>query len=331
MKHIVSFLKNSGIVFLLGSLVTLNAKAITIIAEPEDSIAYSKNSSASIIQKMNKEQLSALVDFLLELDTIPNDLVNEIKLAAARLKNANTNFDKTRFPAADIYTGWEINNLFPEKDMLKLKKDSSITLNLKADGQDDYFHPFQGPITSFFGWRDSTQHNGIDIDLNRGDKVAAAFGGMVRIAKRFGGFGNVVIIRHYNGLETVYAHLWKIKVKTGDVVSAGQIIGLGGSTGHSTGTHLHFEIRYKGVPINPKYIVSLTEQKVQAEELVLKKTKWGLAVYPVNCKHYTIEKGDTIFEIAKRFGTTTTKIKQLNGITTGRVKLKPGQSIVIAE
>lgn len=103
---------------------------------------------------------------------------------------------------------------------------------------------------------------------------------MVRFAKRFGGFGNVVIIRHYNGLETVYAHLWKIKVKPGDIVTAGQVIGLGGSTGHSTGRHLHFEVRFKGVPINPKYLISLQDQKLLCSELTIKKSKWGIAAFP---------------------------------------------------
>lgn len=330
MIHFKKLLWCRSITSIIAIFFCFQAKAGMGFTNPEDTVS-NKQGAGSLIQNMNKEQLNALVDFLFEMDTIPKDLIAEINVAISKLKSTNMVVDKTKFLAADIYTGWEINKLFPEKDLLKLKKDSTIMINLKADGQDDYFHPFNGPITSFFGWRDSTQHNGIDIDLNRGDKVAAAFGGMVRIAKRFGGFGNVVIIRHYNGLETVYAHLWKIKVKPGDVVSAGQIIGLGGSTGHSTGTHLHFEIRYKGVPINPKYIVSLSEQKIVAEQLIIKKTKWGLAAYPPDIKFYTVEKGDTIFEIAKRFGTTTTRIKQLNGMSTGRVRLKVGQAISIAE
>ncbi len=306
------------------------SNARSLFSGPDDTIS-TRQPITSLIQNMNKAQLSTLVDFLLEMDTIPQDIIADINIAIRNLKTNSKYFDKNRFPAADIYAGWEINKLFSEKDMLKLKGDSTITINLKQDGQDDYFHPFNGPITSYFGWRDSTQHNGIDIDLNRGDKVAAAFGGMVRIAKKFGGFGNVVIIRHYNGLETVYAHLWKIKVKSGDIVSAGQIIGLGGSTGHSTGTHLHFEIRLKGVPINPKYIVHLSEQKLLCTELTVKKTKWGIAAYPSDAKTYTVEKGDTLFEIAKRFGVTTAHLKQMNGMSSGRVKLKVGQSINVIQ
>jgi murein DD-endopeptidase MepM/ murein hydrolase activator NlpD len=220
---------------------------------PKIAFDLQKNS----IQTMNKSQLTLLVDYLFEMDTIPYDLVNEINSAISNLtcvdnkKEEAIITDISSFPSADFYTGWEINNLFPEKDMLKLKGDTSVTLNLQAFGHNNYTNPFNGPITSGFGWRDSVQHKGIDIDLNKGDKVVSAFDGMVRIAKRYGGFGNVVIIRHYNGLETVYAHLSKLKVKPGQVISAGELIGLGGSTGHSTGSHLHFEVRFKGVPINP--------------------------------------------------------------------------------
>lgn len=236
----------------------------------------------------------------------------------------------TPIPSPDYYVSWEINKLFPQEDMLKIKTDTAITLVLLDKQHRHYFHPFNGPITSGFGWRDSAQHNGIDIDLNKGDKVSAAFDGMVRVARRYGGFGNVVIIRHYNGLETVYAHLSKIKVKPGQVISSGDLVGLGGSTGHSTGSHLHFEIRFKGVPINPKYLISLSEQKLMCDEFTLKKTKWGLAVYPKNTKMYTVEKGDTVFEIAKRFGTTTASIKELNHLGGGRVRLKAGQQINVA-
>lgn len=329
--------------------ICLQSSARSILSGPDDSIVSIHSELAAIKQKnliqcMNREQLSELVDYLFEMDTIPADLLQEINLAVANLKKNETNKIElipvvsipsdnsgSSFPSADLYTSWEINNLFPEKDMLKMKGDTSVTLSLKANEHNAFIQPFIGPITSGFGWRDSTQHNGIDIDLNRGDKVVAAFDGMVRIAKRNGGFGNVVIIRHYNGLETVYAHLSKIKVKPGQVINAGDLVGLGGSTGHSTGTHLHFEVRFKGVPINPKYLISFSEQKLLCEELTIKKTKWGLAAYPTNAKCYTIEKGDTVFEIAKRFATTTASIKAMNGFAAGRVRLKVGQVINVAQ
>lgn len=316
--------------------------ARSIVSGPEDSVANPLHievaalKQKNLIQCMNKEQLSAVVDYLFEMDTMPIDLLNEIRLAVTNLNNENkmmmqpVTAGNVSFPAADLYASWEINHLFPEKDMLKLKGDTSVTLLLQGNERGAYIHPFNGPMTSGFGWRDSAQHNGIDIDLNRGDKVVAAFDGMVRIAKRHGGFGNVVIIRHYNGLETVYAHLSKIKVKPGQLIAAGALVGLGGSTGHSTGSHLHFEIRFKGVPVNPKYLICFKEQKLLCEELTIKKTKWGLAAYPSNARCYTIKKGDTVFEIAKQFATTTASIKQMNGFPSGRVRLKVGQVINVS-
>jgi murein DD-endopeptidase MepM/ murein hydrolase activator NlpD len=311
-------------------------QAKTTVLIPEDTITSSHSNSLmkpkSLVQSMSREQLNSLIDFLMEMDTIPGDLAKEIEIASARFrteenKATNTATSTSNIPASDLYASWEINNLFPEKDKLKFKGDTSVCLTLNGGDRGEYFHPFDGPVTSGFGWRDSTQHNGIDIDLNKGDKVSAAFDGMVRIAKKSGGFGNVVIIRHYNGLETVYAHLSKIKVKPGQVVVAGQMVGLGGSTGHSTGSHLHFEVRFKGVPINPKYLISFPDQRLLCNELIIKKSKWGLAAYPKDARYYTIEKGDTIFEIAKRFGTTTASIKQMNGFSSGRIRLKVGQQI----
>lgn len=325
-RHVVHFVLLSGFLF----------SSHPAAAEPGDTVSAYSSKQKSLVQSMSREQLNSLIDFLMEMDTIPADLAKEIEIASAYFKSLDNGTATTTvvrsgsaFPAADLYASWEINNLFPEKDMLKLKGDTSVCLLLNGDGRGEYVHPFDGPVTSTFGWRDSTKHNGIDIDLNKGDKVLAAFDGMVRVAKQYGGFGNVVIIRHYNGLETVYAHLSKIKVKPGQVIAAGQMVGLGGSTGHSTGSHLHFEVRFKGVPVNPKYLISFTEQKLLCNELVIKQTKWGLAAYPKDVHCYTIEKGDTIFEIARRFGTTTASIKQLNGFTNGRIRLKVGQQISV--
>ena len=94
----------------------------------------------------------------------------------------------------------------------------SLHLLLENDYLSYYSAPFKGVVTSNYGWRDGRIHQGIDIDLVKGDKVFAAFDGKVRFSKKQGGFGNVVILMHPNGLETVYAHLSKLKVKEGDIV-----------------------------------------------------------------------------------------------------------------
>jgi murein DD-endopeptidase MepM/ murein hydrolase activator NlpD len=274
-----------------------------------------------------------MIDELLEKDSISPALLDEIRsYIETREQEGYTAVEpqSCSYPAEDIYPGWDQRNFFSYKTGFASKKDTSVVLVLTSLTNGDYFHPCPGRVTSPFGWRDSAQHKGIDLDLERGDKVFAAFDGMVRIATKHGAYGNVVVIRHYNGLETVYAHLSKIKVKPGQVVISGQTIGLGGSTGRSTGSHLHFEMRYMGEPVNPKYIVSFEEQALLSDTIVLKKTRWGVAAYPHKTEWYTVSKGDNLFEVAKRFGTTAKYIAELNGMARG-TRLKAGQKIRVSD
>lgn len=121
-----------------------------------------------------------------------------------------------------------------------------------------YVAPVRGAVTSEFGWRPSfgRMHKGIDLKLNIGDSIKSAFDGVVRIARyNPGGYGYYVVIRHYNGLETVYGHMSRYLVTPGQRVKAGQLIGKGGNTGRSTGPHLHLETRYMGIAINPRAII----------------------------------------------------------------------------
>jgi murein DD-endopeptidase MepM/ murein hydrolase activator NlpD len=170
-------------------------------------------------------------------------------------------------------------------------------------------------------------HYGIDIGLNTGDPVKSAFEGMVRFAKKHGGYGNVVIIRHYNGLETVYAHLHKIKVKPGQIVEAGQVIGTGGNTGRSFGSHLHFEVRFKGKPINPNQIISFKNQCLHSDVIVLEKTKKNtFQAFPENAIIHEVEPGENLSIIAQKYGTSTKKLRELNQLSS-KAYLRKGQKL----
>jgi hypothetical protein len=129
----------------------------------------------------------------------------------------------------------------------------SIAISL-VDSLHGYRCPYKGKISSRFGIRGSRQHQGVDLPLKSGETIYAAFDGKVRFSKSSGGYGNLVVIRHNNGLETYYGHLSKRSVEAGDWVVAGQEIGKGGSTGRSTGPHLHFEVRYYGHTFDPERI-----------------------------------------------------------------------------
>ncbi|NVO04384.1 MAG: M23 family metallopeptidase, partial [Bacteroidetes bacterium] len=145
------------------------------------------------------------------------------------------------------------------------KKIDTIIHEIKlTDSLHSFVLPVYGKIYGVF----SRRHAGIDIELKRGDPVKAAFDGRIRFSTRNGsGYGNLVIIRHYNGLETYYGHLSKRLVKVGQEVKAGDVIGLGGSTGHSYANHLHFETRYHDKPLDPLSYIDFDNQKLKPENV----------------------------------------------------------------
>lgn len=127
--------------------------------------------------------------------------------------------------------------------------------------------PNSGRVNSTFGWRGRRIHSGIDLQLHWGDTVNAAFNGVVRVSKYGRGYGHYIIVRHQNGLETLYAHLQKRFARKGDTVYAGEVIGLGGSTGRSTGAHLHFETRFLGRPIDPETFIDFQNNRLKTQAL----------------------------------------------------------------
>jgi len=276
---------------------------------------------------VTKLQLVQLVDSMLDLPFIDEKDIELIAYYNSLLTSEESHVTLAALgsiPATGYYEGFDETAVFqitPETDFPE-----SQVICIESDSLGVYHHPRVGHINSKFGWRDGRMHKGIDIDLNKGDAVVAAFDGMVRIAQLKGAFGNVVIIRHYNGLETVYAHLSKIKVKPGQIVVAGQLIGLGGSTGRSSGPHLHFEVRFKGQALNPSSIISFTDCKPFHDSIVVKRSKYGVLAYPSNATLHTVERGDTWYEVAKRYGLSLKELCSLNHIEK-RYYLKPGQKL----
>lgn len=283
------------------------------------------------VEKVNysESDIIRLIDSVLKLNNPPKWVIEDLQSLIERkhkeIQEEEKSEESVSIPGEEYYNEWSTEKLYPYPDSL-WKKDTSVYLTLSAD----YFSmPFSGKITSPYGWRDKRMHKGIDINLNKGNPVACAFDGMVRIARREGAYGNVVIVRHYNGLETTYAHLSKIKVKPGQIIRAGEVLGLGGSTGRSTGAHLHFEMRFKGVAINPEYFISFQDNILLAEDFVLKKTSKGFTAYPKNSKLYVVKRGDSLSKVAQRYGLNVQQLKKLNSLT-GKTCLKAGQTIRVA-
>jgi murein DD-endopeptidase MepM/ murein hydrolase activator NlpD len=268
-------------------------------------------------------------DYVLPTDTVPYVLDED--------EMSDYNDSLVSFPACDLYCGWDTVNTHYAKFDISTLHDSVRQIALYDKNSCGYVHPFSGKVTSQFGPRKRRYHYGVDIDLQTGDAVGAAFDGKVRIAKKSKTYGNVIVIRHSNGLETYYAHLSKINVEIGQEVYAGEIIGLGGNTGHSHGSHLHFEIRYLGQPINPTDIISFTDQKLICDTLCLSKKTFDYATEAKKAavkayasskgaKVHVVKKGDTLSSIAHRYGTTTKALCQKNGIKATST-LKLGQKL----
>jgi murein DD-endopeptidase MepM/ murein hydrolase activator NlpD len=237
------------------------------------------------------------------------------------------------FPAYDLYCGWDTINIHSAKfDVAKLK-DTTKNILLYDEKSCGYVHPFEGKITSSFGPRKRRYHYGVDIDLETGDCVAAAFDGKVRIVKKSKSYGNVIVVRHPNGLETYYAHLSSVKVEIGQEVYAGQVIGLGGNTGRSRGSHLHFEVRYMGHPINPSELISFDHHKLISDTLTISSKTFNYvteakkaALKNSKGRVHVVKKGDTLSAIAKRYGTTTKALCKKNGLKATST-LRLGQKI----
>lgn len=300
-----------------------------LCASNGDSLTPAQKRIVASIEEMSEPELVLMIDSLFDADVHDSVLFVMInrQIDSLRASYPKNQFENgfTFYPANRYYGNWNTRMLFPYTDSL-YKADTLVTLDLSSAISGPFVFPFNGVVTSGFGWRDSAFHRGIDVDLVRGDTVCSAFMGMVRFAGKSGGYGNIVIIRHYNGLETVYAHLWKIKVKPGDIVNSGQLIGLGGNTGHSTGTHLHFEMRFRGVAINPAYFIDLQTRKLVAEKVDVVRTRQGFAVRPQGMEFHTCVRGDNITKIAQQYGRTNKQILAYNG-WEGYMRLRAGDKV----
>ncbi len=244
-------------------------------------------------------------------------------------------------PEIDIYTeGWNSRSVNPFKES---DVPNSAVINVTG-----YHMPHPGKVTSAYGFRPrfGRMHKGVDIGLRMNDTVRAAFDGKIRLTNyEAKGYGNYVIIRHPNGLETVYGHLNKHLVKPNQTVKAGDPIGLGGSTGRSTGPHLHFETRYMGYAINPAAIFDFANQTTHTDTYTftkqtyqqprnfapsrqLAKNETGTNPYTSAAEKttYTVKKGDTLAAIARSYGLSTTTLRKLNNMTDDE-RIKVGQTL----
>ncbi|MCS2585665.1 M23 family metallopeptidase [Bacteroides sp. BFG-551] len=223
--------------------------------------------------------------------------------------------EQSEYPALSLYPNWNNqyvhaygNAIIPETYTIDLTGFHMPTPSTK--------------ITSPFGPRWRRMHNGLDLKVNIGDTIVAAFDGKVRVVKyERRGYGKYVVIRHDNGLETVYGHLSKQLVEDNQLVKAGEPIGPGGNTGRSTGSHLHFETRFLGIAINPIYMFDFPKQDIVADTYTFRKAKGvnragshDTQVADGAIRYHKVKSGDTLSRIAKLRGVSVSTLCKLNRI-----------------
>jgi murein DD-endopeptidase MepM/ murein hydrolase activator NlpD len=133
------------------------------------------------------------------------------------------------------------------------------------------------------------------------------------------GYGYYVLVRHYNGFETLYAHLSRQDVKVGQTVKAGEVIGLGGNTGRSSGPHLHFEVRYAGNAFNTTYMYDYPNHKLRSSNFSLIPEHYAYAKEARKVYYHTVRSGQTISTISRKYGVSVAQICKLNHITSRSV------------
>ena len=232
-----------------------------------------------------------------------------------------------------------IEPLIPNSDLL-----TSLSERLSLDSMPDslyiscagYCYPTESQrITSRFGIRGSRFHYGIDVGVQYGDTIRTPFSGTVRVATyQRGGYGRYIVITHDNGLESIMAHFSRTLVNEGDQVVAGQPVGLGGSTGRSTGPHLHLEFRLFGNAFNPEKLIDFNSRNVYLSDienhyLMTKADTYSHRPQLEEMKraaYHRVRSGETLSHIAKRYGTTVNRLCSLNRIKPTSI-LQIGQKI----
>ncbi|MCD7969169.1 MAG: peptidoglycan DD-metalloendopeptidase family protein [Alistipes sp.] len=171
---------------------------------------------------------------------------------------------------------WVTEEVFAYRNIQISDLPQTIDVNLIAS-LDDFHIPITGKVFSKYGRRGRRNHNGVDIPLKIGEPIYATFSGRVRYSKyNTGGYGNLIILRHENGLETWYAHLSKSNVEPGEFVKAGQIIGYGGNTGRSRGPHLHFEVRYCDQTFDPEHLFDFEQGQIKYRTFALERSYFNI-------------------------------------------------------
>ena len=234
--------------------------------------------------------------------------------------------EQSAYPAYSLYPNWT-------NDRVRAYANAQVPDSFRIDLTNFCMPTTHTVITSKCGPRWRRMHEGLDVKVYIGDTIRAAFDGKIRMVKYDRrGYGKYVVIRHDNGLETIYGHLSKQIVAEEQYVRAGDPIGLGGNTGRSTGSHLHFETRFLGQALNPADIIDFESCVPYQDQYVFHNVKINgrkSNIYTSSNEqmvYHRVKSGDTLGKIARMYGTTVNELCRLNGLK-GTSMLRIGQSI----
>lgn len=247
-----------------------------------------------------------------------------------------------QIPAYELYNkSWSTE--FISQENLQIPFSNQQLKIVLTQPNSPFYFPCQGTILQSFSNKAKKQHWGIDIQTNANDPVVACFDGVVRLVREFDQYGNVIIIRHYNGLETIYGHLGKVDVKPGQRIQAGELIGTCPAY-HDDDEYLHFETRFFNQPFNPQLFIDKETHRLLSDTLVLTpqdmvetSTTQSVATNSSTSNTsattsaaniHVVKEGDTLYKISRQYNISVEKILQLNHLKENSI-LSLGQKIRI--
>jgi murein DD-endopeptidase MepM/ murein hydrolase activator NlpD len=279
-------------------------------------------------------------DFSKNLIHLPN-IIKKYKKQTAKIKKQKDSLSNIHFA-----NNWDTIHFNPYRN-------TKVSFPFEINFLDKTYAspiPRKHVVTSRYGWRRGRAHRAIDIDLITGDDVYSVLDGKVRYVGYHPGHGKTIVVRHYNGLETVYAHLSKYDVKVNTIVKKGELIGKGGNTGRSRGSHLHLEMRYKGIDINPEHIFNFKGKTTIRSKNIWVTEDWATPYYHISTRQsnlvtldtfekvtaykkrkrkiYIVKSGDTLSGIAYKNHVPIRRICKTNKIRRTST-LKIGQRLIL--
>lgn len=288
------------------------------------------------LQELTKETDSILfrnhVDIRRKLSIVSEDTISLIWAPTNQLVEVSEQvlIDSIWVTAFEYFSSWDSKKInIYDFNPKEFKDTVNIKLFDPLFGTDWKLPLDETRITSEFGFRRYRWHHGTDLKLNVGDPVYSTFDGIVRIRSYDrNGYGYYLVVRHKNGLETLYGHLSKFLVEIGQEVKAGELIARGGNTGRSTGPHLHYEIRYQGLSINPTEIFDFNQGQIKSQLYSITSASFDHVVKAQEAVYHRVRSGDTLSSIARRYGVRVSTITRLNNIST-RTVLRVGRRLRI--